>query len=328
MAEMKNENNNDVKVVSPYEYFEGIKSKRDTITDEKLKKVYDDCIYLLNKFKATNQEDAMKKVLFHLDTIDKERELIKLGVTTFIYRTDVEHYLDMIDSQVVKLIDVEKYQREIPQEIIDVINKTKGIFDHLFILFTDYTGETERKVEKERREKDPILFGTFYSSRYGACNDRFYYLGDWEDEYCDLTLDKMVGQIKEKTGSNVEMKISTPEDIEELKRQLNLITTPTPTSELTTVQLTNTYVQTIPGTNSTGSTRSLTTGTPSFVFVSNNDNAIKPDKYERYGEDLSEKIKNSKPFFDLFTKFKKVKSIIHGPSKEILNDSEKNGDEN
>lgn len=28
-------------------------------------------------------------------------------------------------------------------------------------MFTDYTGRMERQVEKERREKDPILFGTF-----------------------------------------------------------------------------------------------------------------------------------------------------------------------
>lgn len=315
----KIETKNDVRVVTPYEYFEGIKSRRDTITDEKLQKVYDDCIYLLNKFKLTGQEDAMKKVLFHLDTIDKERELIKLGITTFIYRTDVENYLDMIDSQVVKLIDVEKYPREIPEEIITVINKTKKIFDHMFILFTDYTGEVEKKIEKERREKDPILFGAFYNSRYGACNDRFYYLGDWEDDYCDLTLDKMIGQIKEKTGNNVEMKISTPEDIEELKRQLNLITTPKATENFNDSQLT-TYISSINGTSATIPASNMTTNTPSFIYVNNGVTDKGPEKYERYGEDLSEKIKNSKPLFEVLKKFRNIKSILNKPSKRSNED--------
>src|SRR5699024_9424503 len=86
--------------------------------------------------------------------------------------------------------------------------------------FTDYTGKIERQVEKERIEKDPILFGTFQDKNSQTVIDRFYFLGDWEDEYCDLTLDKMVNKMKKNTGNDIEMNISTPKDIEELKCQL------------------------------------------------------------------------------------------------------------
>lgn len=64
------------------------------------------------------------------------------------------------------------------------------------------------------------MFGTFQDKGNRTVIDRFYYLGDWVDEYCDLTLDKMVNET-EKTGKrNIIKTISTPRDIEELKSQL------------------------------------------------------------------------------------------------------------
>ena len=51
--------------------------------------------------------------------------------------------------------------------------------------------------------------------------DRFYFLGDWEDEYCDLTLDKMVNEVEASKKRNIVRTVNTPEDIAELKEQLN-----------------------------------------------------------------------------------------------------------
>ena len=67
------------------------------------------------------------------------------------------------------------------------------------------------------------MFGTFQNQTNRTVIDRFYYLGDWEDEYCDLTLDKMVNET-EKTGKrNVVKTVSTPQDIAELKSQLDAL---------------------------------------------------------------------------------------------------------
>jgi hypothetical protein len=90
-------------------------------------------------------------------------------------------------------------------------------------VFTDYTGKEERKIEKEKRDKDPILFGSFQSKDSYIVIDRFYYLGDWEDDYCDLTLEKMVGQMSEATGKNIIRNISIPKTPDELRSQLNLL---------------------------------------------------------------------------------------------------------
>lgn len=209
--------------LTPQQYFDMVKDKKHKITDESLVKLYDNCLVLLNKYKVTNQRKAMKKLIFHLENIEKEREIVKMGVDTFVYRDDIEEFIENIASNVVKIIELENYEREIPDEIVEVIEKVGQKFDKLYVVFTDYTGQVERQVQKERRDKDPILFGTFQDTSSRSVVDRFYFLGDWEDEFCDLTLDKLVSQFKEKKDRDVAMTISTPEDIAELKAQLDTL---------------------------------------------------------------------------------------------------------
>lgn len=213
----------EIKELTPQEYFEQVKERKHNITDEELLKVYDNCLELLNKYKITGQKKGMRKLLFHLECIEKEREIVKMGITTFIYRDDIEEYIDTVAKDTVKIIELENYEREIPDEIVEIIGGVKEKFDQLYIVFTDYTGKVERKVQKERRAKDPILFGTFQNQTSRTVIDRFYYLGDWEDEYCDLTLDKMVNETEKAGKRNIVKTISTPADIAELKEQLRVL---------------------------------------------------------------------------------------------------------
>lgn len=220
MAELEKTNTEETIELTPQEYFEQVKERKHHITDEELIKVYDNCLELLNKYKITGQRKGIRKLLFHLECIEKEREVVKMGIDTFIYRDDIEEYIDTVAKDTVKIIELENYERELPDEIVNLIAKVKDKFDQLYIVFTDYTGKVAKRIEKERRTKDPILFGTFQNLQSRTVIDRFYYLGDWEDEYCDLTLDKMVNET-EKTGKRDIVKtISTPSDIEELKEQL------------------------------------------------------------------------------------------------------------
>lgn len=212
---------NEKKEIHPEEYFNAVKERKNKITDEALIKLYDNCIELINKYMITGQIRGLRKILFCMDSIERERELVKMGINTFVYRDDVDFYIDQVAKNTVKIIELERYEREIPDEIVEVIAKVKDKFDQLYIVFTDYTGKEERKIEAERRQKDPILFGTFQDKEKKVIIDRFYYLGDWIDEYCDLTLDKMINET-EKTGKrNIIRTISTPEDIESLREYVN-----------------------------------------------------------------------------------------------------------
>lgn len=206
--------------LSPQAYFDRIKSLKRSTTDIELDAIYDNCLELVNKYNTTGQIRALRKVLFCMECITKEKELLDMGITTYVYKDDLDFYIDEITkkykSKPIKIIELERYEREIPDEIVDIIAKTKDIFNQMYIVYTDYTKKEERVIEENKRKKDPILFGTFQSRKNKVCIDRFYYLGDWIDEYCDLTLDKMIEQT-EKLGRNIERTIQTPKDIEELK---------------------------------------------------------------------------------------------------------------
>ena len=215
--------NNKAIELTPSEYFEQVKERKNHITDEDLQNVYDNCLELLNKYKITGQKKGMRKLMFHLECIEKEREIVSMGIDTFIYRDDIEEYIDNVAKDTVKIIELENYEREIPDEIVELIGEVKDKFDQLYVVFTDYTGKVEKQVERERREKDPILFGTFQDQTNRTVIDRFYYLGDWEDEYCDLTLDKMVNETEKVGKRNIVRTISTPRDLEELKSQLDAL---------------------------------------------------------------------------------------------------------
>ena len=206
--------------MSPSDYFDAVKERKNKITDSQLLAVYDNCLELIEKAKKTGQRNQIKRLLFHLETIEKEREIVKLGIDTFVYRDDITYYMKKVANDHVKIIELENYEREIPDEIIEVIEEVKDKFDQLYIVFTDYTEELTKKVVSER-DKDPILFGCFKDNQAKAVIDRFYYLGDWVDEYCNLTLDKMVNETARVGKRNIVHTINTPSDLEELKSQMN-----------------------------------------------------------------------------------------------------------
>lgn len=202
------------KVFTPSQYFDFLKDAKNTVTTEALKDSYEIFLKLAEKYKKLGQIESLKKLCFLADTLAKEEKLIEMGINTFVYKDVIEDYIENVADKTVKIVELSRYMREIPDELVDTIEKTRPLFDEFYVVFTDYTGKEERKVEKERRDKDPILFGVFKNNSNVA--DRFYFLGDWIDEYCDLTLDKMVEQYKEKKGKSPAMVTEIPKTSEDL----------------------------------------------------------------------------------------------------------------
>ena len=205
---------NEEKVISPSQYFDYLKGAKKTITTEALKDSYDVFLKLAEKYQKLGQVESLKKLCFLADTLIKEEKLIEMGITTYVYKDTIEDYIEHVADKTVKIVELSRYMREVPDELVETIEKSKELFDEFYVVFTDYTGKEERKVEKERRDKDPILFGVFKNNRNVA--DRFYFLGDWVDEYCDLTLDKMVEEYKEKNGNSPVITTAIPKNGEEL----------------------------------------------------------------------------------------------------------------
>lgn len=206
--------NEQKEVITPSQYFDFLKGAKQHITTEILKNSYDSFLTLADKYQKLGQVESLKKLCFLADTLVKEEKLIEMGISTYVYKDAVEDYITNVADKTVKIIELSRYMREIPDELVETIEKTKNIFDEFYVVFTDYTGKQERQVEKERRDKDPILFGVFKNQTNVA--DRFYFLGDWVDEFCDLTLDKMIEQYKTKKGFSPANETEIPKTGEEL----------------------------------------------------------------------------------------------------------------
>lgn len=207
--------------IDPQNYFDYIKSKKNVCTDEFLNKLYDVTLEQVRKAMITGQNLVVRRLHYALNVIEKEHALVKLGIDTFVLREDIEYFIEKIENKRVKVVDLEFFPRDIPTEIVERIAMLKEhkIFDNFYVVFTDYTGkisnETKKAVKKEEIRKDPIIFGTFEQKIDGVFDicDRFYYVGDWEDEYCDLTLTKMVQKMSEAGKSDITHTASIGEDI-------------------------------------------------------------------------------------------------------------------
>ena len=212
--------------LDPQDYFNLIKSRKQETSDKFLTDFQKIVETEMSKAMATKQEFLIRRLAYAYSVISKERELLDLGINIYVMKDDIEEFIKNVSDKVVKVIELEKYPRSIPDEVAEKIQllREKDIFDRFYVVFTDYTGEVEKQVEVEKRRKDPIIFGAFEQKLEGVWDilDRFYYIADWEDEYCDLTLDKMIAEYKATDKSKViANEMLTPKTLKELKKQLD-----------------------------------------------------------------------------------------------------------
>lgn len=127
---------------------------------------------------------------------------------TQLFATDNKKYLS--EEIIVKFVKqakkglrldwVKNFTRIIPQSIIDKKERLDElfVFDNYAILHYDLNkkswAETEQEVQARR---DPILFGLIHGSR------KLYFVGDWTDELCDLTLEQIAEALGQEVIQNI-----------------------------------------------------------------------------------------------------------------------------
>lgn len=225
------------KVKSPDQIFKELKETRTHVTDEELEEYKKNLEILAAEFIQTGQYRSLEKLAFLIECVDKEKEVLKVGVDEYIFRDDIDEFLQRrnVKESSIKLISLSDYPRQIPADIQIKIKKTKHIFDKMYVLFTDYTSTVTRNYQREQhikaKDKDPILFGVFETARKDKSgsfiesrmlNDRFYVIGDWVDEYCDLTLDKFVS-LSKKPREEIVHPVVQPVSLEEIKKELEKV---------------------------------------------------------------------------------------------------------
>lgn len=146
--------------------------------------------------KETGQKALEEKLLSILKLVKAETILIDNQLTKYVTEDQlIELYQASNPAQKLKLTWIKNFIKIIPTDVLDVKKKvdTLGIFDNYVILHYDPKNDaTDLTKEEVRLKKDPILFGV------SAESNKLYYLADWVDEYCDMTLEKMFKTLGEK----------------------------------------------------------------------------------------------------------------------------------
>lgn len=232
-------NDNDVKVVdtitigdqvydkdsvTPSTYFEYVKGMKQKLVNHEHEIIIDTALTMLKKTKLTGQTEMAKELTHQIELAMRELEAAADGFDIFVDRKTLEKYIKSVEQKSVKIIEIERYEREIPDEILDKLELARKHFDRIYIVFTDYTEKQTKKVAKERRDKDPIMFGAFVekdaSSSKIYVEDRMFFIADWVEEKCELTLEEMVRDVKDKTGEDITYRVTNPKDAEEVKSMI------------------------------------------------------------------------------------------------------------
>lgn len=193
-------NDNDKKELEAKEFFDKMKMAKKETNNTMLEKLHNNIIEHADKALSMRQFEKVKRCNVYFDIIQREKKLLENGFTTYIERDVFEEYLQVVKDRIVKVQVLEEYERDIPDELKPIIDKSIGIFDDILIVFTDYSKTAEKKqnarIDKRNKEKDPIMFGTFIDRKAQVFGKRIYFLGDWIDEHCDLQLSEMIEEVK------------------------------------------------------------------------------------------------------------------------------------
>lgn len=152
----------------------------------------DEYIELLAKAKEMGQTALCDKIKDKIDLYKYESILHAEGK---LYKVTEEQMVEFAQKteRGLRLDYLKNFTRVIPDDVIKEKKKADAlkIFDNYVVLHYDplNNGAQRTKKEKEQdraKKSDPILFGLISESH------DLYYITDWIDETCDLTLDQFV----------------------------------------------------------------------------------------------------------------------------------------
>ena len=154
--------------------------------------VYKDRVskYLTALHNATNigQTALQEELIRGLITNRYESVLYAEGCYYAVTEEQVAKFASQCEKGL-KLSYLKNFSRPIPQEVIDKVAKMNEleVFDNYVVLYYDPEGTVYKETAyEEAKRRDPIIFGVIAGSK------KLYYVADWIDEYCDLTLDAFV----------------------------------------------------------------------------------------------------------------------------------------
>ena len=191
------------------------------LTSKEAKETYRDRVasYLkaIHNAKAIGQTALLENLVKELIANKFESELYAHGNYYAITEEQVIDFAKKTTSKDVCLTYIKNFTRPIPEDVVEKLveaNKLE-VFDNYVIMHYDPKKKNQKPTEKEKaketiKKRDPILFGVISGSR------KLYYIADWIDEYCDLTLEKFVETLD---IDKKDLLLKGPRDKEEVKTE-------------------------------------------------------------------------------------------------------------
>lgn len=184
------------------DFFNSVKNSVNQIDEDGVTEVLSKYFDVIENAEHNNQVALVERIKDYVTTLNYELILSKSKFNKFISEADVVDFYNVASTNDkyktgLCLTYVKNFVKIIPKEVTDLKKEadTLKVFDNYAVLHYDFEGNSveDTKKEKEAKKKDPILFGIIANSR------KLYYIGDWVDDYCDLTLDVIIKKLG-KTG--------------------------------------------------------------------------------------------------------------------------------
>jgi|SRR3989344_187049 len=155
----------------------------------------------LQNAKKNGQTALFERLTHGIEAVRAETQLVALGMPKYLSEDTLVAFVKKAQKGL-RLDHVRNFIRMIPEEVAQRRHRCDelGIFDNYVVLHFDPGAKSWAETEEEKlRRKDPILFGLLRGRR------NLYFIGDWVDEFCDLTLD----QIADTMGKECVLEIPT-----------------------------------------------------------------------------------------------------------------------
>ena len=135
------------------------------------------------------QEALARKFLERVCKETREATLYAKGYKLYVEEKDVMKNKNKIKGGHISDTLYADYTRVIPDNVVKKKKEAESFFDEFIILhYWNPKAKDVKKMDEDEKSKmrDPILFGKIKET------NRWYFIADWEDEYCDLTFEKLI----------------------------------------------------------------------------------------------------------------------------------------
>jgi len=209
-----------VKSIDVIKFFDEVKLNVNELDKKKIDNILDKYKLTLKNAKDNNQIALIERLNDYAGILKYEVILSASNFNKYLKEEDIVAFHKVASvSEKYKtnlcLTYIKNFVKVIPDDVTELKRKADEleVFDNYVILHYDPFGKSVDDTKKEKeKKKDPILFGLIKNSR------NLYYIDDWIDDYCDLTLDVLIETIgKEEANIIDEESIVFQESYEEEK---------------------------------------------------------------------------------------------------------------